>query len=1014
MKSSLFKLLASASALVVAQAAAAQTAPANDSAPASTPQTTADPQADAAVQPEAETAAQDIIVTGSRTTTNANSPTPMVALPAEQFLKLTPGSITEAASLLPALQGSQNLSSRPGGGQRNGAGAYFNLRNMGNLRTLVLVDSMRLIPTINQNEADTDASIVPQMLIKRLDVVTGGVSAVYGSDAVSGVVNFITDRDFNGVKFQASKSISTYGDDPISDFGVAAGTRFAGGRGHIEFSYQYRQDAGLIDRRSTLDRDFFAANTGNAGTGTAANPYFNVPDARLSNTTFGGLIISSSVAADTTTLRNLQFGSTGQLSPFVHGLVPVAGGTFAPFGTAGITAATANLESGGDGGYFASSAIKSSLKFHQAFGRVDYDLTDNLHFFAELGYSRVLTATQFRSPTFTAGAGSLRFSYSNPYLLLTQDPYRALFLANPTRTLNINEILLNAPRATQLTEAYIGFAGLEGKLGSKFTWNIGGGYQQSTILARDLLNIDRGKLAAALDAVDVGFVTTGTRNGVIACRAAVTYAGHAANPNYAGCVPLNVFGGIDAASPAAKTYLYDATFNRNRSRMETLSGSITGSPFDTWAGPVKVALSGEYRRLRWNADSNTDPAQFADCTGISFNCTQGTTLRWFNNTMAPVAQVEQKVTEGAFEATVPLLKNVPFFKSLELTGAARYTDYSTSGHVTTWKLGADWKISSDLRLRATRSRDIRAPNLFELFTSTQINTGITAADPLTGATFGPFANTQTGNRNLRPETANTLTVGAVLTPSFIPGLSLSVDYYRIQVKDVIFLLQGFSAQVLQTCKATQGASPACVLVSRPSWTDTNAATNPITATTSTYLNIAKQDTWGIDTELNYNTRLFGNAFNFRVLAAYQPSLVYDQGPAGVLSVAGAYNAGSNRLSAAPKWRVTGVVSYDITQDISVTVLERWRSGLNAIYDPTLVVVNPKMPGIAYTNLNLSYKVNDTKLGSFEMFATVANLFNKFPTVYYTNQVTQPSTQPFTPEGDDTIGRVFTAGVKVKF
>jgi outer membrane receptor protein involved in Fe transport len=971
-------------------------------------------QADAQSEPQgaaadsASTTAGDIVVTGTRVANGANSPTPVTVLPTEEFLKLNPGTVTEAVNLLPALQGSQNISSRPGGGQRNGAGAYFNLRNLGNLRTLVLYDGMRLIPTINQNEADVDAAIVPQLLLKRVDVVTGGVSAVYGSDAIAGVINFITDRDFTGVRLQASSSISTYGDDRIGDIGIAAGTHFgADDRGHIEVSYQYRKDQGILDRRNALDRSFYAANTGFAGSGTAANPFFNVPDMRLSNTTFGGLIVATSNAADLTALRNFAGGQlpmflpNGQLTGFVHGLVPVAGGTFAPFGTAGITLASANVESGGSGAYFPSSSIKSALELQQAFGRVDYDLTENLHAYAQLAYSRIVTQAQFRSPNFTANNGSLRFSYANPFLQLTQEPYRSFFAANPTRTFNLNEVLLNQPRNRQTTEAWIAFAGLEGGLGGDWKWDINAGYQQSTIRAVDLYNIDRGKLAAALDVVR-------NANGQIVCRAAAT------NAAYANCVPLNIFGGIEAASPEALAYIYTPTFNRNRSRMETVAGSVSGSPFETWAGPVKVAVSGEYRRLRWDAVTNTDPTELANCAGISFNCTQGTTLRWFNNTMGPVPTVSQKVTEGALEVNVPLLRDMAFAQSFSVTGAVRRTHYSTSGNVTTWKLGADWQIVDDLRIRATRSRDIRAPNLFDLFTSTQINCGISAVDKLTGTTYNNLCNTVGSNPDLEPEFANTLTVGAVLTPSFLPGFTATIDYYKIDVDNVILLQQGFSTPVLNFCADVQGNAPVCSLVSRANWTDRNPATNPITATRSSQVNVAALHTWGVDTELGYHFDLAGRDLSLRALIAYQPTNKFDQGPSGVISFAGAYNAGSNRLSAAAKWRVTGVISYDITDNINLTVLERWRSGLKAIYDDNVSVVKAKLPSLGYTNVNLTWKPGETELGDYEFYVNVANLFNKFPTVYYTGQPALPSSQPFTPEGDDVIGRVFTVGARVKF
>lgn len=1012
---SAYRALASTGCAVIAMTSSS----AAHAAPGAT-STDSPPSAEPTEQNTQEEVARDIVVTGTRVASGANAPTPVTVLSAEQVLKISPGLLTEAANLIPALAGSQNLSSRAGGGQRDGAAAIYSLRNLGNLRTLVLWDGQRLVPTINQNQADVNANIIPQLLIKRLDVVTGGVSAVYGSDAVAGVVNFVTDTDFNGLKLQGSSSISTYGDDPILDFGVAAGTRFADGRGHVEFSYQYHNDAGILNRQNALNRPIYAANTGQAGNGSIANPYFNVPDMRISNASSGGLIISSTNPL----LNGLNFNANGSLSPFVHGLIPVAGGTFAPFGTA--TAATANVESGGGGATYATSSIKSASESHQVFGRIDYELTDEISFFAQAGYSHFATQAQFRSPALTnasATAGFLTFSYANPFLKNVGPTNAAILAANPSGTFTMNEILLNDPRAMPVTEAILAFGGLKGNLGTNFKWDLTLGYQRSSILAQDPYNLSNAKLAAALDAVDVGRVTTGVANGAVACRAAVSYAGHPANPAYTNCIPLNIFGGIAAASQEALDYVYNPTFNKSDTALTTVSAAIHGSPFSTWAGEVKAALSGEYRRMTWAVKSNADPINdlvtAAACTGVAFNCTVGRTL-YVNNTQGPVPKSVQDVQEVALELNVPILADKPFAQRVELTGAARFTHYSTSGNVITWKLGLDWAVSNDVRLRATRSRDIRAPNIFDVFTTTQINCAISGTDPLTDNRFTNLCNTTSSNPRLSPEIGNTFTLGAVFTPTFLKGLTATVDYYKIDVSNVILLQQGFSPAVLQYCKNVAGNAPVCALVSRPNWTDTSAA-NAITAFSSQNINAAAFHTWGIDAEIGYNGEIGGHSFTLKALMNYTPRLIFDQGPSGILSYAGAYNAGTNRLNASPKLRLVGIVSYDVTPDINVTLLQRWRSPLNAAFTSidlagvatTASVVKSRLPSIGYTNVNLTFKVGGDTGPKYEFYANVANLFNAFPTVYYTGQV-NPGQQPYLPEGDDVVGRVFTMGARIKF
>lgn len=977
---------------------------------------------------------EEIVITGSRVSTNENSPTPLTVLNTEEFLKLQPTTVTDALTLMPALQGpQQGTSSRPGGGQRNGAAAYLNLRNMGDLRTLILMDGQRVIPTINSNQAQVDASIVPQMLLKRVDLVTGGVSAVYGSDGVSGVINFVTDRDFNGLKFQANRGTSSHSDADTWDVGIAAGTRFADDRAHIEFSYQYLEDKGLIDRRDALDRSIYAANIGGAGNGTAANPYFNVPDMRISNATFGGLIISTSTAADLATLRTLnglsstagvRFTSATSLAAFNNGLVPCAGGTFVPFATpATCTVATANVQSGGDGAYYASSSIKHASDAHQAFGRFDFDVTDNIHLFAQLGWSKLWNANQFRSPPFIANntTGNLQFSYQNPFLWAMQGTTGAFFRSNapltgaPSRSLGMNILLLNEPLSQNETDAFVGHVGLEGKFGDTYDWNLTVGKSQSTLLSEDLRNFRRDKFAAATDVVDVGQVTTGTANGQTACRATVTYAGHPANANLAGCVPLNIFGGLTASNNTqALGWLYETTFNEHVTKLETMNAAVSGQPFSTWAGPVNMAVSADWRRIRWDVTSNADPIETVgagNCNGILLNCTT-TQTKWVQNSFGAVSGAKQSVKEGALEIQVPLLRDAPMFQSLSLNGAARLTDYSTSGSVETWKLGTDWHINDDFRIRATRSRDIRAPNLFELFSSVKQNCLTSVQDALTGFATNANCNIERPEPNLTPELSDTITAGVVFTPTFVPGLTMSIDYYKIKVEDVIFLVQGFNPNFLATCASLRGAASICnELVVRNNWTDTSPVTNPVRSTESRFYNIATQNTWGIDFESGYRTEIAGHGFNLRALASYQPKLDYDQGPVGVLTMAGAFNVGTNRFAASPKWRVTGVASFDITEDLTFTWLQRWRSGLRAYYDPAIRLVEADMPSLATATVNLNYKFEASRAGRGEVFLNVRNLFDKYPTSYYSGQVTQPSSQPFFPEGDDTIGRYFTLGVR---
>ena len=290
---------------------------------------------------------EEVTVTGSRVIANGNdSPTPVTVLSTEQLLLANPGNVTTAMQMLPTFMGSPTQ----GGQSSTNFQAVMNLRGMGGSRNLVLFDGHRVMPTTLLGagiSVGVDSNLIPTMLLKRVDVVTGGASAVYGSDAVSGVINYVVDNNFNGVKVNVQGGQSTYGDDKAYNIGVAAGTPLFGGRGHIEFSAQRINDPGIPDRFSRAwGRQVWSMQGSVVGStaaaGSAANPYALYSNARFSVTTFGGLI-NSGVLAD------LQFAQNGVLSPFNHG---------ARTGSSG-------AESGGDGAYYTT---------YPAFGAQKQDL----------------------------------------------------------------------------------------------------------------------------------------------------------------------------------------------------------------------------------------------------------------------------------------------------------------------------------------------------------------------------------------------------------------------------------------------------------------------------------------------------------------------------------------------------------------------------------------------------------------------------------------------------------------
>jgi iron complex outermembrane recepter protein len=529
--------------------------------------------------------------------------------------------------------------------------------------------------------------------------------------------------------------------------------------------------------------------------------------------------------------------------------------------------------------------------------------------------------------------------------------------------------------------------GLEGKLDGGWKWNVGFSGSQNDALAWDTGNWNNQRLAAALDAV------VNPANGQIVCN--VTLVNPAANP---GCLPLNPFGPT-SASAAAIAYVQGRTQFNTVTKMNSVDGSIVGSPFSTWAGPVQTALSAEWRDLSLSVDSDAQPSMTANCTDLRFNCTAGTPL-WGTNTQSN-AYGSQSVREGALEVGVPLLKDVAFAQAVDLNGAVRYTDYSTSGSVDTWKLGLEWHFNDAVTARATRSRDIRAPNLNELFAPTS-PTVIAATDVHTGFS-GAITDISGSNLNLNPEKADTWTAGLVFRPSFIPRFSLAVDWYSISIGNAIVVLDGASPTIQNECEASGGTATVCSLIVRPLPFSNHTLANTATAFLSEPVNASIVSTKGIDVEANYRTPIAGGNLTLRALSSYQPH-IFEQ------DYAGAPRQDYAGVPPAASTRVTLFAQY-AWQDLSVNVQERWRSSYAWNADPTLVFDTPRISAAAYTDLTLSYHMQKWA----EVYMTVQNLFDRQPGIW-----AQAGGAGIVPGllggfayGDDLIGRDFTLGFRIR-
>ncbi|WP_068094060.1 TonB-dependent receptor [Novosphingobium rosa] len=904
---------------------------------------------------------QPIIVTGSLVIAHDNrSPTPVTTMAVDDRLAIRPGGLIEGLDGLPSLQGSIDLTSNVNSGGYN----MLNLRGLGSTRGLILIDGRRVGSTQTTGQVDVD--VLPQILLRRVDVVTGGASAAYGSDAVSGVVNFITDTDFTGLKVDMRSGISRYGDDAKHGVGAAWGRRFAQERGHVELGYEYSDNAGF--ERSS--RPFFSPWASLVGSGTAASPYTLARGATLNSASFGGLINSGA-------LSGLQFARNGTLTAF----------------DPGTPTATSGVNIGGDGAYFTGSSAGAAQVANRAMARLDYRFNDRLGAHVSGIFSKFKQSYTLQNPLFSA----VSIGYDNPYLANLQPAYQAIVAAQPAgSSFQFSKLDAGLPNY-QITarETYLNLdAGLNGKLGG-LDWAADTYRTESHQTQRNNNGINLAHFYAAINAVSDG-------SGHAVCQAALT------NPTYANCVPLNLFG-VGSEQAAAIAYIEQPLISTQHFVTTDANVSLRGPIFALPAGTVKMAVMGEWRRSSYDVISNASPADAMDCQGIAFNCTGPlASLRYLGGAVAALAPVSQTVIEQALEVEAPLLAYHRFARVLTLNGAVRHTHYDTSGAAWTWKGGLLWETGHGLTLRMTRSRDIRAPNLYDLYSPQSV--AVNNYTDLHTNTSGLVAQVLQGNPALKPEKADTLTVGAVFAPRFLPGFSLTVDYYNIRIRQALVNIPAFQPATQAACEASGGISPFCAYYIRPhGFADTSPANYP-TLLISKTLNVAALSTQGLDIETHYNTRLAGRALSMRGLVTWQPTLRYDNSTGNIVDVGGAAD-GVGGLPPLPAVRVTASMNYALSSTLGVTLQQRWRSALRQHGNPDLVFAYGDVPAIGYTDLALRCTIDR----HLEANVSVQNVFNAWPPVYASaGGSTQMNYLGGYAQGDDIEGRYVTLSLRLRF
>ena len=920
--------------------------------------------------PDSGAQVEEVVVTGSRVIANGNqAPTPVTVLATEKLLETTPTNIPDALNRLPQFAAGPSVRNI-GSANGNNTGNYLNLRRFGSQRNLILVDGSRVPPTASNGSVDTN--VIPQSLVQRVEVVTGGASAVYGSDAVTGVINFVIDRNFNGLKFNSQYGVSTYGDNESWRIGGAAGMPLFDGRGHIEVAFDHYDSKGILGTDSRPEGETYPTVGGN---GTAANPFRVIQQGRVLTGNPGGFILPSAPVG----LRDITFKANGVGSPFIHG---------ADTGVSG-------LESGGDGALYDDGTLSAPLITNQAFARFDYSFSDSLKAHIQTSYNTSKTVYPYLPLRYVATVAS-----GNPFIpadiQATMTRLNVPFIE--VGKFNSREFGYDPRIVDAFTTNIFVKTGLEGRVFDMFDWNANYSYSRSTQRVINLNNQRTEKVAAAVDAV------VDPRTGRIVCQVSLTPFASL----YPGCEPVNVFGPT-AISQGAYDWFTDDTQYTLANLMHDVNFSVAGSPVELWAGPLTVAVSGEYRWLSLRNISNAEPAIPPDCTGlriIGSNCLP--TSAPFLNDSTSSMYAEQNVKEIAGELLIPLIRDVPLIQSFEVNLAGRYTDYSTSGTVETWKAGGTWQVTDEFKVRGTMSRDIRAPTLLDMFGPTSSRPlGFSDLHTNTVRTMNQFT---TGNPNLVPEVARTNTVGIVYQPNWAPRLSLAIDYYEININNAITNVAANNANVQRECENSNGTSPFCTLFERPlPFSDRTPANFP-TRTYTQNLNAARSWTRGWDIEANYRLQLadwFENVpgdLAVRALVAYQPLLKSQS----IKSLPPTEQAGIGGNS---KVRVNLNLNYTLG-GFSLSVAERWQSH-QWFSDPrTNFDLRGTIPAYAYTDISLSYR---TEVGGHEVapFLTVENLFNKRPPVAGGGNSVPGLFYPSV-GGFDVIGRSFTIGLRGRF
>lgn len=881
----------------------------------------------------------EVVVTASRVARDGfTAPTPTTVLGAAEIEAQGARNISSVLFELPAMRPTQT---NPLSSQNSGS-TYANLRGLGSDRTLVLVDGRRFVP--NSAGGGVDTNVIPAALVQRIEVVTGGASAAWGSDAVAGVVNLLLDDDLTGFRADTQYGLSEHNDEEEISASLAFGTGFANDRGHFVIATDVLDNSGILDqsRRDWSAKNWTLFSNPDFAPGNGQVARIITPDATLSRATYGGVIIGPGP------LRGIQFGP---------------GGTPMQFNTGSIVGTLYQL--GGDGAHLGDGANLSAPRKRQSvFSKMKFDLTDNVNLFAEVAYAKSETTLDIVETT-DNGSSSITIQRDNAFL---PEAVRTMMADNDIDSFTMGRVHAELGREinTVSNEVKRAAIGLEGSFGAGWNWDIYYQYGRNRYDAQLAAHRIEALWRQAVDAV------IDPASGKAVCRSTL------AND---GCLPINVFGpnSIDPAAGArvigTQKYLVDST-------QSVAAASLQGEPFSIWAGPVSVAAGVEYRKETMDGDS--DPISQAN--------------GWRYGNPKPV-RGEFDVQEIFAETVVPLASGLPFADSIEFNGAVRYTDYSTIGDVVTWKAGLNYSPTDQLRFRATRSRDIRAPNIGELF-STGNTILVSVTDPAT-LQDSRILGVTGGNPNLSEEVADTLTAGVVYEPSWLNGLHLAADYYEIELDDAIAAIA--AQAVVDRCY--RGQTNFCSAITR------DPGTGLLVRVAGGQFNLEKLRTRGVDFEAGYSfplSRIADSApgtLGLRLLATRVFELSSTDGTTLIET------AGQVVRDGVPHWNVNFSSTY-ANGPATWTLRARYVGGgkFNNAWGPYDISDNT-VSGRFYLNTSLGYTLAETDTMDVQLFGKIDNLLDKDPPI-----TPDAGVQPLASSSVhyDRIGRTYALGVRLRF